>query len=118
DGMQQLGWLDGRNMRIPIRGGGDNASGSRQQVAELVAVAPNVILCSGSPAVGELLQATRTVPIVFVVVVDPVGSGFVESLARPGGNATGFPLFEYGISGKWLELLKDIAPRTTRAAAF
>jgi putative ABC transport system substrate-binding protein len=117
-GMQQLGWIDGRNMRIYTRWGADNASRSRQQAAELVALAPNVILCSGSPAVGELLQATRTVPIVFVVVVDPVGSGFVESLARPGGNATGFPLFEYGISGKWLELLKDIAPRTTRAAVF
>jgi putative ABC transport system substrate-binding protein len=117
-GMQQLGWVDGRNMRIYTRWGADNASRSRQHAAELVALAPNVILCSGSPAVGELLQATRTVPIVFVVVVDPVGSGFVESLARPGGNATGFPLFEYGISGKWLELLKDIAPRTTRAAVF
>jgi len=117
-GMQQLGWIDGRNMRIYIRWGADNASRSRQHAAELVTLAPNVILCSGSPAVGELLQATRTVPIVFVLVVDPVGSGFVESLARPGGNATGFPLFEYGISGKWLELLKDIAPRTTRAVVF
>src|SRR5262245_18258804 len=85
-GIQQLGWVDGRNMRIYTRWGADNASRSRQQAAELVALAPNVILCSGSPAVGELLQATRTVPIVFVVVVDPVGSGFVESLARPGGN--------------------------------
>jgi putative ABC transport system substrate-binding protein len=117
-GMQQLGWIDGRNMRIYTRWGADNASRSRQHAAELVTLAPNVILCSGSPAVGELLQATRTVPIVFVLVVDPVGSGFVESLARPGGNATGFPLFEYGISGKWLELLKDIAPRTTRAVVF
>jgi putative ABC transport system substrate-binding protein len=117
-GMQQLGWTDGRNVRIYTRWGADDADRSRRYAAELVALAPDVILASGSPAVGQLLQATRTVPIVFVVVVDPVGSGFVESLARPSGNATGFPLFEYGISGKWLELLKEIAPRATRAAVL
>jgi ABC-type uncharacterized transport system substrate-binding protein len=117
-GMQQLGWTDGRNVRIYTRWGADDADRSRRYAAELVALAPDVILASGSPAVGQLLQATRTVPIVFVVVVDPVGSGFVESLARPSGNATGFPLFEYGMSGKWLELLKDIAPRATRAAVL
>jgi putative tryptophan/tyrosine transport system substrate-binding protein len=117
-GMQQLGWTDGRNVRIYIRWGADDADRSRRYAAELIALAPDVILASGSPAVGQLLQATRTVPIVFVVVVDPVGSGFVESLARPSSNATGFPLFEYGISGKWLELLKEIAPRATRAAVL
>ena len=99
-------------------GGADDADRSRRYATELLALAPDVILSSGSPAVGQLLQATRAVPIVFVLVVDPVGSGFVESLARPGGNATGFPLFEYGISGKWLELLKEIAPRTTRVAVL
>jgi putative tryptophan/tyrosine transport system substrate-binding protein len=117
-GMQQWGWTDGRNVRIYIRWGADDADRSRRYAAELIALAPDVILASGSPAVGQLLQATRTVPIVFVVVVDPVGSGFVESLARPSSNATGFPLFEYGISGKWLELLKEIAPRATRAAVL
>jgi putative ABC transport system substrate-binding protein len=117
-GMQQLGWTDGRNVRIHTRWDADDAERSRKHAAELVALAPDVILCSGSPATGQLLQATRTLPIVFVLVVDPVGSGFAESLARPGGNATGFPLFEYAISGKWLELLKEIAPRTTRAAVL
>ena len=90
----------------------------RKYAAELVALAPDVILASGSPTVAALQQATRTVPIVFAQVVDPVGAGFVESLARPGGNATGFTSFEYGISGKWLELLKEIAPRVTRAAVL
>ena len=90
----------------------------RRYAAELVALAPDVILASGSATVGPLLQATRTVPIVFAVVADPVGAGFVESLARPGGNATGFMLFEYSMSGKWLELLKEIAPRVTRAAVL
>jgi putative tryptophan/tyrosine transport system substrate-binding protein len=117
-GMQQLGWTDGRNMRIYPRWGVADVDRGRRHAAELVAFAPDVILASGSPAVGQLLQATRTVPIVFVLVIDPVGSGFVESLARPSGNATGFPLFEYGISGKWLELLKEIAPRLTRAAVL
>jgi len=117
-GMQQLGWTDGRNVRIYTRWSADDIDRSRRYAAELVTLAPDVILSSGSPAVGQLLQATRTVPIVFVLVVDPVGSGFVDSLARPNGNATGFPLFEFGISGKWLELLKEIAPRTTRVAVL
>jgi len=117
-GMQQLGWNDGRNMRIYTRWGAADVDRSRRYAAELVAFAPDVILASGSSAVGQLLEATRTVPIVFVVVVDPVGSGFVESLARPSGNATGFPLFEYSTSGKWLELLKEIAPRLTRAGVL
>jgi putative tryptophan/tyrosine transport system substrate-binding protein len=117
-GMQQLGWTDGRNMRIYTRWGAADIDRSRRYATELVGLAPDVILASGSPAVGQLLQATRTVPIVFVLVIDPVGSGFVDSLARPSGNATGFPLFEYGISGKWLELLKEIAPRSTRAGVL
>ena len=90
----------------------------RRHAAELVALAPDVILAMAAPTVGPLLQATRTVPIVFPIVVDPVGAGFVESLARPGGNATGFIAFEYGLSGKWLELLKEIAPSVTRAAVL
>ena len=114
--LKQLGWSDGRNVRLDTRWA--SAADIRRHTAELVALAPDVILASGSPAVGQLLQATRTVPIVFVVVVDPVGSGFVESLARPSGNATGFPLFEYGISGKWLELLKEIAPNVRHVAVL
>jgi ABC-type uncharacterized transport system substrate-binding protein len=116
--LQQLGWADGRNVRIDTRWGAGNADDFRKYAAELVALAPDVILASASPSVVALQQATRTVPIVFVNVVDPVGSGFVESLARPGGNSTGFALFEYGMSGKWLELLKEIAPRVTRAAVI
>jgi putative tryptophan/tyrosine transport system substrate-binding protein len=115
-GLQQLGWADGRNVRIDIRSTGGNADDMRRYAAELVALAPDVILGSGSPAVGPLLQATRTVPVVFASVIDPVGAGFVDSLSRPGGNATGFTNFEYSTSGKWLELLKEIAPRVTRAA--
>ena len=110
--LQQLGWTDGRNVRM-----GD-AERIHKYAAELVALAPDVILASGTPTVAPLLQATRTVPIVFAQVTDPVGAGFVDSLARPGGNATGFILFEYGISGKWLELLKEIAPGVTRAAVI
>jgi putative ABC transport system substrate-binding protein len=111
-----LGWTIGRNVRIDTRWAGANAAEIRRHAAELVALAPDVILAHGAGPVAALLQATRTVPIVFVAVVDPVGGGFVDSLARPGGNTTGFTLFEYGISGKWLELLKEIAPRVTRAA--
>jgi putative ABC transport system substrate-binding protein len=117
-GLAQLGWADGRNVRIEYRWGAGDAERARQYAAELIALAPDVILAAGAAAIAPLQQATRTVPIVFVLVVDPVGAGFVESLARPGGNATGFALFEYGISGKWLELLKEIAPRVTRAAVL
>src|SRR4051794_27472842 len=115
-GLQQLGWTDGRNVRIDTRWGAGDADRSRGYAAELVALAPDVILASGTSTMGPLLRATRTVPIVFTQVTDPVGAGFVDSLARPGGNATGFTLSEYGISGKWLELLKEIAPRVTRTA--
>jgi putative ABC transport system substrate-binding protein len=115
--LQQLGWT-GRNVRIDIHWAGADAEKIRKHAAELAALAPDVILANGSVVVAPLLQATRTVPIVFVVVPDPVGAGFVDSLARPGGNATGFVQFEYGLSGKWLELLKEIAPRVTRAAVL
>jgi ABC-type uncharacterized transport system substrate-binding protein len=115
-GLQQLGWTDGRNVRIDIRRTLGDADRARRDAAELVALAPDVILTTGSAGVGSLLQATRTVPIVFVTVPDPVGAGYVDSLARPGGNATGFTSFEYGISAKWLELLKQIAPRLARVA--
>jgi ABC-type uncharacterized transport system substrate-binding protein len=117
-GLQQLGWTDGRNVRIDTRWAAGDADRGRKYAAELVALAPDVILAAGTVAVGPLLQATRTVPIVFVTVIDPVGAGFVESLARPGGNATGFLFIEYGMSGKWLELLKQIAPGVTRAAVL
>ena len=115
-GLQQLGWTDGRNVRIDYRWGAYDAEHSRRYAGELIALAPDVILASGSLAVTSLQQLTSTVPIVFVSVVDPVGSGFVASLARPGGNITGFMLFEHSLSGKWLELLKQIAPRVTRVA--
>jgi putative ABC transport system substrate-binding protein len=117
-GLQQLGWTIGRNVRVDYRYGVGDAANVRKYAAELVALAPDVILANGSAATGPLLQTTRSVPIVFVVVPDPVGAGFVESLARPGGNATGFLSYEYGMSGKWLELLKQIAPGVTRAAVI
>jgi putative ABC transport system substrate-binding protein len=117
-GLAQLGWIDGRNVRIDIRAAAGNADEARKDAAELVTLAPDVIFATGGASVGPLLQATRTVPIVFAFVPDPVGSGFVESLARPGGNATGFLQFEYNLSGKWLELLKQIAPGVTRAAVL
>jgi putative ABC transport system substrate-binding protein len=117
-GLQQLGWTDGGNVRIDTRWGAGNANDIRKYAAELVALAPDVILATGSVSVGPLLQATRAIPIVFVLVPDPVGAGFIESLARPGGNATGFINFEYGISAKWLELLKEIAPSTRRVAVL
>jgi putative ABC transport system substrate-binding protein len=116
--LQQLGWTDGRNVQIDTRWGAADADRYRSYATELVALAPDVILAATSLAVGRLQEATRTVPIVFVQVADPVGAGFVESLARPGGHTTGFTLFEYGISGKWLELLKEIAPGVTRAAVL
>jgi ABC-type uncharacterized transport system substrate-binding protein len=115
-GLQQLGWIEGRNVRIDIRWGAGNAANIRKYAAELVALAPDVILAPGGATMGPLLEVTRTVPIVFVVTPDPVGAGYVDSISRPGGNATGFMMFEYGLSGKWLELLKEIAPGVTRAA--
>src|SRR5437870_5090990 len=118
-GLEQLGWTVGRNVRIDTRWATTNADDIRRHAAELAALAPDVILAAtGTATVAPLLQATRTVPIVFALVVDPVGAGFVASLARPGGNATGFLMFEYGLSGKWLELLKQIAPGVTRAAVL
>ncbi len=117
-GLALLGWTIGRNVRIDTRWATTNAADIRRHAAELAALAPDVILAHGASTVGPLLQATRTVPIVFPVVGDPVGAGLVDSLARPGGNATGFMIFEYSLAGKWLELLKQIAPGVTRAAVL
>jgi putative ABC transport system substrate-binding protein len=117
-GMQELGWTEGGNVRIETRWAGGDDGLVRKYAAELAALAPDVILTSGSVTVRPMQQATRTVPIVFVQVVDPVGSGYVDSLSRPGGNTTGFTLFEYSLTGKWLELLKEIAPNVTRAAVI
>jgi putative tryptophan/tyrosine transport system substrate-binding protein len=117
-GLALLGWNIGRNVRIETRWATTNAAELRRQAGELVALAPDVILSGGTSPVGPLLQATRTVPIVFVHVIDPVGTGTVDSLARPGGNATGFSNMEYSLSGKWLELLKEIAPGVTRVAVL
>ena len=117
-GLQQVGWTIGRNVRIDTRWATTNPTEIRRHAAELAAIAPDVILAMGTSAVGALLQATRTVPIVFPFGSDPVAAGFVDSLARPGGNATGFLSFEYSLSGKWLELLKEIAPGVTRAAVL
>jgi putative tryptophan/tyrosine transport system substrate-binding protein len=114
--LQQLGWTDGRNLRIDFRGAGANLDDSRKYATELVALAPDVILSIGGVNLPSLLQATRTIPIVFLRVPDPVAAGFVDSLARPGGNATGFASIDYSVSTKWLELLKEIAPDITRAA--
>jgi ABC-type uncharacterized transport system substrate-binding protein len=116
--LQELGWTDGRNIHIDYRYTAGDAERTRKYAAELIALAPDVILASGASTVGPLLQVTRTVPIVFPIMADPVAGGFVDSLARPGGNATGFMLFEYSISGKWLELLKQIAPGVTRVAVL
>jgi putative tryptophan/tyrosine transport system substrate-binding protein len=117
-GLQQLGWTDGRNVRIDTRWAGAKPDAIRKYAAELVALAPDVILAAGNAPVERLLQATRTVPIVFVFAIDPVGSGIVDSLSQPGGNATGFMQFEYSLTAKWLELLKQIAPGVTRAAVL
>jgi putative ABC transport system substrate-binding protein len=116
--LQQLGWGEGRNLKVDYRWTMADPERTRTYAAELVALAPDVILTSGSVALGQMLQATRSIPIVFTIVPDPVGAGFVDSLPRPGGNATGFMLFEYGLSGKWLELLKEIVPGLTRAAVL
>src|SRR5262245_56408505 len=116
-GLQQLGWRDGHNVRVDIRRGAGDADDLRKYAAELAALAPDVILASGA-AVVPMLRATHTVPIVFVLVIDPVGGGFVSSLSRPGGNATGFMLFEYSLSAKWVEVLKQAAPGVTRAAVL
>jgi putative ABC transport system substrate-binding protein len=116
--LEQFGWSDGRNVRIDYRLSGADADKTRTDAAELVSLGPDVIFASGSSAVEALAWATRTVPIVFALVVDPVGSGFVDSLSRPGSNITGLMLFEYDLSAKWLELLKQIAPNVTRAAVL
>jgi putative ABC transport system substrate-binding protein len=116
--LQQLGWNDGRNVRIDIRWAESDADRARRYAQELVALAPDIFLADGTVSLGALQHVTRTLPIVFANVTDPVGAGFVDSLSRPGGNITGFMGFEYGFSGKWLELLKQIAPQVTRAAVI
>jgi putative ABC transport system substrate-binding protein len=116
--MRQFGWSEGRNIRFDYRWGGGNAEVIRKQAAELVTLAPDAIIVSGTAAIAPLVKATRTVPIVFVAVPDPVGAGYVDSMARPGGNVTGFTNFEYGVSAKWLQLLKEIAPDVKRAAVL
>lgn len=118
EALKQLGWIDGRNLRVEARHSAGDPANTRKYAAELVALAPDVILATGGAGVSAMLQATRSIPIVFVVVPDPVGSGFVESLAQPGGNATGLMMFEYDLSAKWPELLKEIAPNVTRAAVL
>jgi putative ABC transport system substrate-binding protein len=117
-GLQQAGWNDGRNLRIDYRSGLGDAANMRIYAAELVALAPDVILVTGTAAMAPMLQATSTIPIVFANVADPVGAGFVDSLARPGGNATGFMQFEYSLAGKWPELLREIAPNVKRTAVL
>ena len=117
-GLQEFGWIEGRNIQIEYRWGGGDMDRVRRYAAELVALAPDVILVSSGSALAALQNATRTVPIVFVNVTDPVGAGYVASLSRPGANTTGFTLFEYSLSAKWLELLKEIAPGVTRAAVL
>jgi putative ABC transport system substrate-binding protein len=116
--LQQLGWTDGRNIKIDIRRGTGNVDALRNHAAELVALAPDVVLAVGTIPTAYLLQTTRTVPIVFMFIIDPLGGGLVDNLARPGGNATGFMLFEYSLSGKWLEMLKQVAPSVSRAAVL
>src|SRR5262249_49024688 len=116
--MQQLGWALGRNLQMDIRWSGGDVDLLRKDAVELVGLAPDVIFAAGAAATDPLLQATRTVPIVFTIVPDPVGAGIVSSLNRPGGNATGFTSFEYGIGGKWLELIKEIAPGVRRVGVL
>jgi putative ABC transport system substrate-binding protein len=117
-GLQEFGWTNGRNVRIEFRWGAGSAATLRKHAEELSALAPDVILSSGTASLTPLLQTTRAIPIIFTIVTDPVGAGFVESLSKPGGNATGFTPFEYGQSAKWLELLKEIGPAITRAAVI
>ena len=117
-GLQERGWTIGGNVRIEYRWGGGDLDRFRKYAAELVALSPDVIVATAGSIVGALQQVSRTVPIVFVTTIDPVGGGWVESLARPGGNATGFAAYEFSMSGKWLELLKEIAPRVTRVAVI
>ena len=116
--LQQLGWTEGRNVRIDTRWGADDVDRERGYAAELVALTPDIVLASGTLSVTALQHVSRTLPIVFVGVTDPVGAGFVDSLARPGGNVTGFMIYEYNLSGKWLELLKQIAPSITRVVVI
>jgi putative ABC transport system substrate-binding protein len=116
--LQRLGWIDGQNVRVDVHFGEGDASRIRKQLAELVTLSPDIILTSGGQVTELALQATRTIPIVFTIVPDPVGSGFVESLAEPGGNATGFMQFEYSLSAKWPELLTEIAPNVKRVAVI
>ena len=118
EALLRLGWTDGRNVQIETRWGGSRASDLQRHATDLVALTPEVIVASGASTLAPLLQATRTVPIVFAAVPDPVGAGFIESMAHPGGNATGFVQSEYTLSGKWLELLKEIAPSVTRTAVL
>jgi putative ABC transport system substrate-binding protein len=118
EGLQQLGWTPGRNVRIEVRWSGGDKAKARKHAAELIALAPDVIVASGSLGAEVMVEATHTIPIVFVIVPDPVGSGYVESVSRPGSNATGFMMFEYNLCGKWLELLKEIAPSVTHAAVL
>ena len=113
-----MGWVDGQNVGIDVRWAAGNLDTARQHVAELLALAPDVILVSGGSTMGPSLQATRTVPIVFTIAADPIGAGMVDSLSRPGGNVTGFMLFEYSLCGKWLAHLKEIEPSVTRAAVL
>jgi putative tryptophan/tyrosine transport system substrate-binding protein len=117
-GLAETGWTVGRNLRVETRWAGGDIEGISKNAAELVALGPEVILAAGSAAAGPAIRATRTIPIIFTIVPDPVGAGFVDSLARPGGNATGFASFEYGIASKWVELLKALAPTLTRAGVL
>jgi putative ABC transport system substrate-binding protein len=118
EAFEQLGWTSGRNVRIEVRWGEGDEAAIRKYAAELIALAPDVVVASGGAATEVMLKATHTIPIVFVIVPDPVGSGVVESLSQPGANATGFMMFEYNLCGKWLELLKEIAPSVTHAAVL
>jgi ABC-type uncharacterized transport system substrate-binding protein len=116
--LRQSGWIEGHNLQIETRWAGGDRLEIRRHSEQLVALAPDVLVATGSVGIGPLLQSTRTIPIVFTQIIDPVGAGLVDSMAHPGGNATGFLLFEYSLSGKWLELLKEIAPNVTRAAVL